>query len=249
MSRTQLRQATFQPPKIDANMAKIIKSRRVVLISGAGLSAPSGLRPFNGAAAVPVPTDAPNHALDWEQRPEDVIAYHKKLAVAAAEAEPNAGHRAITICQERMTAANGALTIFTLNTDDLHERAHSSVHHVYGQLSWEVCTSCGTHTPAMHRKSTCFCGGLRRPDLLLRGEGHKYDAEVAFRNAVSKAEAIICVGTSGESDAVRTWVRVATEFYGAASLLLTRHPTERFAAMFTSVVDNASQEIRHYLPR
>lgn len=248
MSLTKQRQG-YQPPVLDANMQNIIRCRRVILISGAGLSAPSGLRPHNGAAAVQITADTPNHATDWETRPEAVIAYHRSLAKAAAEAEPNPGHRAVTICQERMTAANGVLTVFTLNTDELHERANSHVHHVYGQLSWELCGHCGTHTPALHRKSTCPCGGMRRSDVLLRGEGHKYDAEVAFKNAVITAEAIICVGTSGESDAVRAWVQVATKYYKLPSLLLTRHPTEQFARLFDSVVDNASQEIRHYLPR
>jgi NAD-dependent SIR2 family protein deacetylase len=240
---------TFQPPTLDANMMKIIRCRRVILITGAGVSAPSGLRPFSGAAAIQITADTPSHTSDWQERPHEVIAYHRELGEAAEAAEPNAGHLAITICQERMVAANGALTIFTLNTDELHERANSHVHHVYGQLSWELCEECGTHTPALHRPSTCACGGKRRPDRLLRGEGHKYDAEVAFRNAVKKAEAIICVGTSGESDAVRTWLRVATDHYNLPSLLLTRHPTQCFADMFDSVVDNASQEIRHYLPR
>lgn len=248
MGLTSTRQ-TFQPPTLDANMRRIIQSRRVILITGAGVSAPSGLRPFSGAAAVQITADTPNHASDWLERPAEVIAYHRGLAEAAAAAEPNAGHRTITICQQRMVAANGALTIFTLNTDELHERANSNVHHVYGQLSWEVCEDCGTHTPAIHRPSRCTCGGKRRSDVLLRGEGHKYDAEVAFRQAVKTAQAIICVGSSGESDAVRTWLSVATDHYGLPSLLLTRHPSEHFAEMFDSVVDNASQEIRHYLPR
>ncbi len=243
------RRLDFRPPVLDKNMHKIIACRRVILITGAGLSAPSGLRPYNGAAAKELDPDSPNHAIDWEMRPREVIDYHRRRAIAAAEAEPNAGHRSITVCQERMAAANGSLTIFTLNTDELHERANSHVHHVYGQLSWEVCSDCGTHTPAMHRVSTCPCGGKRRPDVLLRGEGHKYDAEVAFKAAVKRSDAIICVGTSGESDAVRAWVRVATTHYGLPSLLLTRHPTDTFGAMFDSVVDNASQEIRHYLPR
>lgn len=230
-------------------MNRILKARKVVVVTGAGLSAPAGLPTQNGAGSIVVPAGMPTKASDLENRPDEVFSYYRGIAAAMAMAQPTAGHRALTICQDRLATAGGSLTIFTLNIDDLHEMANASVHHVYGQLSWELCTGCGTRTPAIHEMSTCGCGSERRPDISLKGESYKSEAEAAFKQSMRKAEAIICVGTSGESDIVQRWVRVATDHYGAASLLLTLSPDEHFGDMFETVISEGSQDIRHYLPR
>lgn len=239
----------FRRSELDPNLERILRARRVVVVTGAGLSAPSGLPTYNGQGALVVPDQAPSKISDLAQRPEEVFDYYKGIAAAMGLAEPTPGHRALTICQDRLAVAEGALTIFTLNTDDLHELANANVHHVYGQLSTELCLGCGTKTPAEHKMSVCPCGGPRRPGISLAGEPYKNEAEAEFKRTMRQAEAIICVGTSGESDTVRRWVRVATDHYKAASLLLTRNPEDQFADMFETVVDGDSSEIRHYLPR
>ncbi len=239
----------FQRSTNDPNLERILNARRAVVVTGAGLSAPSGLPTYSGEGSLVVPDQAPANVSDLATRPDEVFAYHKAIAQAMGMAQPTSGHRALTICQDRLAIAEGALTIFTLNTDDLHELSNATVHHVYGQLSTEVCVACGTKTPAKHQKSLCPCGGPRRPDICLGGEIAKKSAEAEFKRTMRYADAIICVGTSGESDIVRRWVRVATDHYKAASLLLTRDPQEQFGDMFETVVDADSSEIRHYLPR
>lgn len=239
----------FRRSEVDPNLERILKARRVVVITGAGLSAPSGLPTITGDGSLSIPDDAPTKASDLATRPAEVFAYYAAIGAAMALAEPTSGHRALTICQDRLAVANGALTIFTLNVDDLHELSNASVHHIYGQLSSEVCLGCGTKSPALHERSQCSCGGPRRPDIRLTGERYKNEAEKEFKRTMRHAEAIICVGTSGESETVRRWVRVATDHYKAASLLLTKNPEDQFADMFETVVDADSSEIRHYLPR
>jgi NAD-dependent deacetylase len=240
---------SFRRSQTDPNLSAIFKARRLVVVTGAGISEPSGLPPVSGQGALTVPEGAPRNVADLAQRPDEVFDYFKGIAAATAMAQPNAAHRAITICQERMKVAAGELTLFTLNTDDLHELANSQVHHVYGQLSWERCTQCGTRSPAAHKPTTCGCGGARRPDVSLEGEINKSETELAFKRTMRRAEAIICIGTSGASDTVRRWVRAATDHYGAPSLLLTKDPEEHFGGMFGTVIEGEAEEIRHFLPR
>ncbi len=248
MSRPSLIRSFRRSPN-DPNLRAIFKARRLVVVTGAGISEPSGLPPVTGHGSLSVPKSAPTNVVDLAQRPDEVFDYFKGIAAATAIAQPNAAHRAITICQERMKVAAGELTLFTLNTDDLHELAHSQVHHVYGQLSWERCNQCGTRSPAAHKPTTCGCGGDRRPDISLEGEINKSETELAFKRTMRRAEAIVCVGTSGASETVRRWVRAATDHYGAASLLLTKDPEENFGGMFGTVIEGNSEEIRHFLPR
>lgn len=247
--KTALRIRSYRRTQSDPNLQSIFKARRVVVVTGAGVSEPSGLPTVNGDGSLAIPQDAPTSVTDLAQRPDELFAYYKRIAEAASLAQPNAAHRALTICQERMVVAGGELSLFTLNIDDLHEIANSRVSHVYGQLSWERCPDCGTRTPAVHRATTCGCGGSRRPDICLQGEINKSETELAFKRTMRRADAIVCIGTSGHSETVRRWVRAATDHYGAASLLLTKEADSHFGDMFETVVEADAAEIRHYLPR
>lgn len=208
------------------------------MVTGPMLTAASGLAPYD-----------PGPPRVLADRPQELFEVTKNYATQAAEVEPNAGHRAITICQERMKAASGQLTILTLNTDDLHERCHSQVTHVYGQLSWEICPGCEMRSPAIHKPGTCGCGAERRPDVALKGEGPKSDAVLAFKLAMGNAEAFICVGTPGDAPILRRWVSTASRKYRVPTLLVTPEPDPEFAAKFDVVIDECPTEVRHYLPR
>src|ERR1700751_364570 len=148
---------------------------RVTVLTGAGISAESGIPTFRG----------PNGL--WRRyRPEDLakpeaFARDPKLVWAwydwrrglIAQAEPNAAHRALSAFEQRV----GNLTIITQNVDGLHDRAGSRrVLKVHGDI-WTVrCVACGREREDCNVDSRelpprCECGGIERPGVVWFGEG------------------------------------------------------------------------------
>ncbi len=106
---------------------------KIVVLSGAGMSAPSGLATFrdsNGLWA--------NHRVEdvatpeaWERNPALVLEFYNQRRAQACAAEPNAGHRALAALEQRYD-----VVIVTQNVDNLHERAGSTrVIHLHGELT------------------------------------------------------------------------------------------------------------------
>ncbi len=106
---------------------------KIVVLSGAGMSAPSGLATFrdsNGLWA--------NHRIEdvatpeaWERNPALVLDFYNQRRTQACAAQPNAGHRALAELESRYE-----VVVITQNVDDLHERAGSTrILHLHGELT------------------------------------------------------------------------------------------------------------------
>lgn len=106
---------------------------KIVVLSGAGMSAPSGLATFRDANGLWA-----NHRIEdvatpeaWERDPELVLEFYNQRRTQACAAEPNAGHRALAALEQRYE-----VVIITQNVDNLHERAGSTrVIHLHGELT------------------------------------------------------------------------------------------------------------------
>lgn len=106
---------------------------KIVVLSGAGMSAPSGLATFRDAnglwANYRVEDVATPEA--WERNPGLVLEFYNQRRAQACAAEPNAGHRALAALERRYD-----VVIITQNVDNLHERAGSTrVIHLHGELT------------------------------------------------------------------------------------------------------------------
>ncbi|MGA8248831.1 MAG: NAD-dependent deacylase [Nocardioides sp.] len=173
---------------------------RVVVLTGAGVSAESGLPTFRDANGL------------WEgHRPEDVAtpeAYRADRALvhrfydarraALRSVEPNAAHRALA----RLGSELGDdLFLVTQNIDDLHERGGSpSVVHMHGELLVARCEACRSRTPWVDDLGSwppCpRCGRpALRPDVVWFGEAPYSMPEII--DAVQSADVFCAVGTSG----------------------------------------------------
>ena len=172
----------------------------VAVLTGAGISAESGVPTFRGAEglwknfrAEELATPqafARDPKLVWEW-----YAWRRKLI---SEVEPNAGHDAIAKLEERVAD----FTLITQNVDGLHDRAGSrNVIKIHGDI-WEVrCVSCNRErrderlefpeTPPL-----CECGGMLRPAVVWFGESLPEGAWEASELAVTTAEVMLVVGTS-----------------------------------------------------
>ncbi len=106
--------------------------KRLVVLTGAGMSAESGIRTFRDSNGL-----WNNYRIEevaspeaWEKHPEVVLEFYNQRRKQLFEVEPNAGHRALVRLEEKFD-----VQIITQNVDDLHERAGSShVLHLHGEL-------------------------------------------------------------------------------------------------------------------
>jgi NAD-dependent deacetylase len=194
---------TVTTPKISAELRRRFETaRRVLVLTGAGVSAESGVPTFRGGG---------NTAI-WKGMPFDVISsgamlernlpavwewfdYRRDLLRAC---EPNAAHQAIASWQERFAD----LTLVTQNIDGLHQRAGSrNLVELHGNIWRARCTVCSlVHeiSAAGERSDACDeCGHALRPDVVLFGEMLPAGAfEFAVQRA-SQCDICFVVGTSG----------------------------------------------------
>jgi NAD-dependent deacetylase len=178
---------------------------RVTVLSGAGISAESGVPTFrddkNGLWARFDPYEL-SSTQGWHKNPERVWGWYLWRHYLVADVEPNAGHRAIAAWQD-----HAEVTVVTQNVDDLHERAGSSpVHHLHGSLFEFRCDRCDMgYTGPLPRMAepaleveppVCHCGGLIRPDIVWFGEALPDEPWQRAVEATRAADVMVVVGTS-----------------------------------------------------
>lgn len=172
---------------------------RICVLTGAGISAESGIRTFRA-------TDGlwEDHRVEDVATPEGfardpamVHRFYNQRRADAARAQPNAAHRALA-----RLAEHHQVTLITQNVDDLHERGGSSdVIHMHGSLLGALCAACGHRwraTLVMRPADPCpDCGKPRtRPDIVWFGE-MPYEMERIWA-AADAAQVFAAIGTSGQ---------------------------------------------------
>jgi NAD-dependent deacetylase len=174
-----------------------VPMRRVVVLTGAGISAESGLQTFRGADGLweghRVEDVATPEA--WAANPGLVLDFYNQRRRAVRAAEPNAAHRALVDLERAYD-----VRIVTQNVDDLHERAGSTqVLHLHG----EVLKARSTRDPGLVRHlggrdielgDLCELGSQLRPHIVWFGEIVPAMDEAA--ELVAEADVLLVVGTS-----------------------------------------------------
>ena len=198
----------------------------IVVLTGAGISAESGLGTFRDKDGLWTKYDLSEVATPegFFHNSELVHQFYNVRRANAATAEPNAAHRALARLQRDYP---GEIVLITQNVDDLHEQAGSSdVIHMHGQLSGALCADCGARWPApreMQPKTPCpACGGRARPDIVWFGE-IPYHMERIF-DALAQADLFVAVGTSGTVYPAAGFVAEAAQ-NGAETLEINLEPS------------------------
>lgn len=179
-------------------------SPRLLILTGAGISAESGLGTFRD-------TDGIWSKFDWQKLAspegfaEDPVAVHSFYNARRAgllEAEPNAAHRALALLEAAWVRSGGEFLLVTQNIDDLHERAGSErLIHMHGELLRSRCGACGDLKPCrrdLSIASSCSaCGreGGLRPHVVWFGEIPLGMDEIFGR--LSSVTHFAAIGTSG----------------------------------------------------
>jgi len=175
----------------------IPKSASVAVLTGAGISVPSGLAPFRGPGGMWNDIDIEEYvtAEAFQRNRDKVIGFLHDMRKVAREAAPNGAHLALARA-EAVREDNARFDIITQNIDGLHARAGSRrVHEIHGSLEVERCEACGTL--AAPGETGCPCGGRRRPHVVLFGEMLPEDAVRATQVALQGCDYFVAVGTSG----------------------------------------------------
>jgi NAD-dependent deacetylase len=206
--------------------------RNIVILTGAGISAESGLATFRGPDGL------------WEgHRVEDVCTpealardsalvhrFYDERRAKLAEVVPNAAHEALALLDARWP---GELLIVTQNVDDLHERAIAQAGgpgrmlHMHGELMIALCARCEARFPwadSLPPGSVCpACAApALRPDIVFFGE-IPYQME-RIEDALERADLFVSIGTSGAVYPAAGFVRTARH-HGAHTIELNLDPS------------------------
>ncbi|HET7160542.1 MAG TPA: Sir2 family NAD-dependent protein deacetylase [Burkholderiales bacterium] len=187
----------------------ILGAKRIVVLTGAGISTDSGIPDFRGPQGVWTLTPKAERMSDIRYYTTDAevrrLSWQSRLAHPAWTAEPNSGHLALVELERR-----GVLhALVTQNIDGLHQRAGVSrerVIEVHGTLHKAMCLSCGWRGPmqavlarvrAGEADPACeTCGGLLKSDTISFGQQLIPAVIERAMRAAAQTDCLLCVGTS-----------------------------------------------------
>ena len=207
----------------------MVRPNNIVILTGAGISADSGVATFRGPDGL------------WEgHRVEDVAtpeafardpalvhAFYDARRAALDRVEPNAAHLALA----RLDAEwSGELLVVTQNVDDLHERAGADrLLHMHGALRLGWCLACDAHLDWAGPMGEgalcprCAVKGAVRPDIVWFGE-MPYDMD-RIDATIARADLFVSIGTSGAVYPAAGFVQAA-RYHGAATLEINLEPSQ-----------------------
>ena len=174
-------------------------AQHIAVLSGAGISAESGIPTFRGAGGLwrnfrPEELATPEA---FDRDPETVWEWYLWRRELIAEAQPNAGHLALA----RLEARTPHFTLITQNVDGLHDRAGSRhILKVHGDIWINRCRDCGRETTVLPvgQPPRCACGGWLRPGVVWFGEALPRDVWLEAEKAAREADVLLVVGTSAQ---------------------------------------------------
>ncbi|WP_135504545.1 NAD-dependent deacylase [Roseovarius aestuariivivens] len=172
----------------------------IVILTGAGISAESGLGTFRDEGGLWAQHRIEDVATPdaFDRDPARVHAFYNARRAQAAEARPNPAHLALARLEAKWP---GDVLVITQNVDGLHEAAGSNnVLHMHGELSGALCHACDHRWPAplvMDAQDACPACGARatRPDVVWFGEIPYHMDRID--PALSSADIFVAIGTSG----------------------------------------------------
>lgn len=178
----------------------ISESRRIVFLTGAGISTASGLSDFRGKEGLekrksPVPYETLLSIDFFERDPETFYKYYKDFLIVG-DAKPNIAHKKIAGLGEQVSA------VVTQNIDGLHQLAGSeNVIEIHGTTLEYKCVRCGKTYPESYVKGCpgvpkCGCGGILRPDIVFYGEMLDEGKLLRSVEAIRNCDLLVAVGTS-----------------------------------------------------
>ncbi|MFP7570195.1 NAD-dependent deacylase [Marivita sp. S2033] len=225
-------------------------TEHIVVLTGAGISADSGLSTFRDADGLWA-----QHRLEdvatpqaFARDPDLVHRFYNTRRVQAAEAKPNAAHAALARLQAEW---RGQVMLVTQNVDGLHEAAGADVIHMHGALARALCAACDHRwdaQPEMSLKDACPSCGTRavRPDVVWFGEMPYHMEQIV--QAVQTRDLFAAIGTSGQVYPAAGFVEEA-RLIGAATVELNLNDSDMSHAFDEHITGPASATVPDWVDR
>ena len=220
---------------------------RVFALTGAGISAESGLPPFRASDGLWA-----GHRIEdvctpeaWERNPGLVWEFYSQRREQGAKAQPNPAHRALAELEKQFV---DRFFLCTQNVDDLHERAGSvNLVHMHGELAKARCENeCGRPPVedrsiyrSLNEVGRCVCGGLLRPHIVFFGEIPLGMDRI--QKEIARASLMLVVGTSGSVYPAANFVHWARQ--GGARTVYVGPEKPLNLSAFTHVVEGKAGEV------
>ncbi|WP_299592682.1 NAD-dependent deacylase [uncultured Tateyamaria sp.] len=215
----------------------------IVILTGAGISAESGLGTFRDEGGLWAQHRIEDVATPegFARNPQRVVDFYNARRAQAAEASPNAAHAALARLQAEHL---GDVTLVTQNVDDLHEKGGSGdVIHMHGALASALCAACEHRWPARLEMSVgeecpaCAAPTIR-PDIVWFGE-IPYHME-RIERALANADIFAAIGTSGNVYPAAGFVQMARHV-GAETVEMNLEPGEN-VGLFDDIRESKASE-------
>jgi NAD-dependent deacetylase len=220
---------------------------RVFILTGAGISAESGLPTFRAEDGLWA-----GHRVEevctpeaWQRNPEKVWRFYSDRRAAGAKAEPNPAHHALAALEQKL---GDRFFLCTQNVDDLHERAGSRrLLHMHGQLDRARCErDCGRPPVEDHALYAtlkdvplCACGGRLRPHIVFFGE---IPLEMDWiQEEIGQCTLMVVIGTSGSVYPAANFVHWARMLKARTAYVGPEPPLN--AEAFTQIVEGKAGQL------
>lgn len=211
--------------------------RNVVVLTGAGISAASGLRPYRGQGGLWDEDERRQQSVTasmFASDPGAVWSCLGQLRDRALKAHPNAAHDALTAWESFVTKRGGKFTLVTQNVDGLHHQAGTqNVIELHGSVLITRCSNVHCSQPLYHDTNVygsdypkCTrCGSPLRPNVVLFEEMIPAAADWRSKRALRDCDLFLAVGTSGTVSPAANFVRAA-EYSEARTILINLEPMQ-----------------------
>jgi NAD-dependent deacetylase len=206
--------------------------KRIVILTGAGISAESGIATFRDKDGIWSKVDYREVATPegFARNPQKVLDFYNMRRKQSATARPNAAHLALARLEHEH---DGPVLLVTQNVDSLHEAAGSrNLLHMHGEHGKVLCNHCGARAPWGHnqpdltrdmRCAECNRAGGLRPDVVWFGEMPYHMEQI--EDALQETDLFVSIGTSGNVYPAAGFVSTARRS-GAYTIELNLEPSE-----------------------
>lgn len=234
--------------------------RSIVILTGAGISAESGISTFRDGNGLWC-----NHAIEdvatpegFERNPHLVHQFYNARRAQLAEVHPNAAHEALVQLSQEF---DGDVLLVTQNVDDLHDRAAEGktfsagyrLIHMHGELTKVRCLETEkvvTWHGDLTRSDSCHCCGETdnlRPHIVWFGE-MPLEME-AIEDALSRCDLFLSIGTSGNVYPAAGFVQLAKRNGRARTVEINLEPAQNHSLFHEHIYGKASIEVPRYIAR
>jgi NAD-dependent deacetylase len=220
---------------IPTHIIKVLETARsIVVLTGAGISAESGIPTFRQAQTGLWAKYNPEELATpkaFQSNPKLVWQWYQWRRDRVSESEPNPGHKALVKLERNLTRSARDFILITQNVDGLHQRIGSlNVIELHGNIMRVKCFDCnvgmrGEISIFNEDLPRCkFCDGLLRPDVVWFGESIPKEAIEKAWKATNRCDVFLSIGTSGIVQPAASLPMVALQA-GAAVIEVNPNPT------------------------